>query len=130
LTAALAAMTEEFPMSYIDGFVIAVPTANKQKFLDHAKQGDPIFMEYGALRVLECWGDDVPHGEVTDFYRAVGAKEDETVVFSWIEWPDKATRDAGMKKMFEDPRMANNPMPFDGKRLIYGGFVPLAELQK
>ena len=117
-------------MSYIDGFVIAVPTANKQKFLDHAKQGDPIFMEYGALRVLECWGDDVPHGEVTDFYRAVGAKEDETVVFSWIEWPDKAARDAGMKKMFEDPRMANNPRPFDGKRLIYGGFVPLVELQK
>ena len=117
-------------MSYIDGFVIAVPTANKQKFLDHATEGDAIFMEFGALRVLECWGDDVPHGKVTDFYRAVDAKEDETVVFSWIEWPDKATRDAGMKKMFEDPRMANNPMPFDGKRLIYGGFVPLVELQK
>ena len=119
-------------MSYIDGFVIAVPTANKQKFLDHATEGDSLFIEFGALRVLECWGDDVPHGQVTDFYRAVGAKEDETVVFSWIEWPDKATRDAGMKKMFEDPRMSpeNNPMPFDGKRMIFGGFMPLVELKK
>ena len=119
-------------MSYIDGFVIAVPTANKQKFLDHATEGDSLFIEFGALRVIECWGDDVPHGQVTDFYRAVGAKEDETVVFSWIEWPDKATRDAGMKKMFEDPRMSPelNPMPFDGKRMIFGGFVPLFELKK
>lgn len=119
-------------MSYIDGFVIAVPTANKQKFLDHATEGDSIFMEFGALRVLECWGDDVPHGKVTDFYRAVDAKEDETVVFSWIEWPDKATRDAGMKKMMEDPRMSpeHNPMPFDGKRMIFGGFSPLLELKK
>jgi len=119
-------------MSYIDGFVIAVPTANKQKFLDHATEGDSIFIEFGALRVLECWGDDVPHGKVTDFYRAVDAKEDETIVFSWIEWPDKATRDAGMKKMFEDPRMSpeHNPMPFDGKRMIFGGFAPLVELKK
>ncbi|HYG06268.1 MAG TPA: DUF1428 domain-containing protein [Stenotrophomonas sp.] len=117
-------------MSYIDGFLIAVPTANREKFIAHARQGDAIFMEYGALRVVECWGDDVPHGQQTDFFRAVQAREDETVVFSWIEWPDKATRDAGMQKMMDDPRMdpASNPMPFDGKRLIYGGFVPLVEL--
>jgi uncharacterized protein YbaA (DUF1428 family) len=117
-------------MSYIDGFVLAVPTANKQKFIDHANEGDPIFMEYGATRVLECWGDDVPPGKQTDFQRAVQAKEDETVVFSWIEWPDKATRDAGMKKMMEDPRMdpAINPMPFDGKRMIFGGFAPIVAL--
>ncbi|MBN6151772.1 DUF1428 domain-containing protein [Xanthomonas sp. AmX2] len=118
-------------MSYIDGFVLAVPTANKEKFLEHARI-DSVFIEFGALRVLECWGDDVPRGQQTDFYRAVEAKDDETVVFSWIEWPDKATRDAGMQKMMEDPRMdpAKNPMPFDGKRMIYGGFVPILELNK
>ena len=118
-------------MSYIDGFVLAVPTANREKFIKHANEGDSVFMEYGALRVLECWGDDIPHGQQTDFYRAVQAREDETVVFSWIEWPAKATRDAGMQKMMDDPRMdpANNPMPFDGKRLIYGGFVPVLDLK-
>lgn len=125
-------------MSYIDGFVIAVPTANKQKFLEHAKLGDGVFMDLGALRVVECWGDDVPAGKVTDFRRAVQAKEDETIVFSWIEWPDKPTRDAAYAKMTEwmnhpekaDPRMnpAMNPMPFDGTRLILGGFAPLVEL--
>jgi uncharacterized protein YbaA (DUF1428 family) len=117
-------------MSYVDGFVMAVPAANKQKFLDHAGTGDPVFIEFGALRVVECWGDDVPHGKQTDFFRAVQCKEDEVVVFSWIEWPDKATRDAGMKKMMEDPRMdpKTNPMPFDGMRLIYGGFAPILDL--
>jgi uncharacterized protein YbaA (DUF1428 family) len=125
-------------MSYIDGFVIAVPTANKQKFLDHAKLGDSVFIDLGATRVIECWGDDVQDGKVTDFRKAVLAQDDETVVFSWIEWPDKATRNSAMKKMNEwmnnpekaDPRMDpdKNPMPFDGKRLIYGGFAPLVEL--
>ncbi|MFG6109350.1 DUF1428 domain-containing protein [Stenotrophomonas nematodicola] len=117
-------------MAYIDGFVIAVPTANREAFLKHAQMGDAICIEHGATRVVECWGDDVPHGKQTDFYRAVEAKDDETVLFSWIEWPDKATRDAGMQKMMEDPRMnpENNPMPFDGKRMIYGGFVPVVEL--
>ncbi len=117
-------------MAYIDGFVMAVPTANKQAFIDFATEFDPIFLEYGATRVLECWGDDVPHGKQTDFYRAVEAKDDEAVLFSWIEWPDKATRDAGMKKMMEDPRMDpnTNPMPFDGKRMVYGGFSPVLEI--
>jgi uncharacterized protein YbaA (DUF1428 family) len=127
-------------VSYIDGFVIAVPTANKQGFIDHAKTGDGVFMDFGALRVVECWGDDVPDGKLTDFRKAVQAKDDETVVFSWIEWPDKATRDAGMSKMMDmmndpsklDPRMdpEKNPMPFDGKRLIFGGFAPIVDLQK
>lgn len=90
-------------MSYIDGFVIAVPTANKQKFIEHARQLDPIFIELGAIRVIEGWGDDVPDGKVTDFRRAVQATAEETVAFSWVEWPDKATRDAAMKKMMEDP---------------------------
>jgi uncharacterized protein YbaA (DUF1428 family) len=125
-------------MSYIDGFVIAVPTANRQKFIDHAKLIDTMFIECGALRVMECWGDDVPDGKVTDFRKAVNATPDETVAFSWIEWPDKATRDAGMAKfsaMMEDPATIDprmdpekNPMPFDGKRLIYGGFTPVVEL--
>jgi uncharacterized protein YbaA (DUF1428 family) len=123
-------------MAYIDGFVIAVPTADRQKFVDHASTIDPLFKELGALRVVECWGDDVPHGKQTDFYGAVAAKVDETVAFSWIEWPDKATRDAGLAKMtammdgpVRDPRMdpAKNPMPFDGKRMIYGGFVPMID---
>jgi len=117
-------------MSYIDGFVLAVPTANKQKFLDHAGKADALFIEQGALRVLECWGDDVPVGQQTDFRRAVQARDDETVVFSVVEWPDKATRDSAVEKMMKDPRMdpQKNPMPFDGKRLIYGGFKPILEL--
>jgi uncharacterized protein YbaA (DUF1428 family) len=119
-------------MSYIDGFVIAVPTANRQQFVQHATDNDPIFMQHGALRVIECWGDDVPDGKLTDFRRAVQAKADETVVFSWIEWPDKATRDAGMQKIMEDPSFSpeNNPMPFDGKRMIYGGFAPVVALDR
>jgi uncharacterized protein YbaA (DUF1428 family) len=121
---------------YVDGFLIAVPTANKAKFIEHANKGDSVFMELGATRILECWGDDVPDGKVTDFRRAVKATQDETVVFSWIEWPDKATRDAGMSKMMEgmktDPRMnpETNPMPFDGVRLIFGGFSPVVTLEK
>ncbi len=121
-------------MSYIDGFVIAVPTANKQKFIDHAEQFDALFIELGATRILECWGDDVKAGQQTDFRRAVDAKDDEAIVFSLIEWPDKATRDAAMSKMEDlmktDPRWdpARNPMPFDGKRMIYGGFAPVVDL--
>ncbi|MEE8231218.1 MAG: DUF1428 domain-containing protein [Qipengyuania citrea] len=120
---------------YIDGFVMAVPTANKDKFTAHAEMGDGVFIDLGATRVIECWGDDMPDGETTDFRKAVKAKEDEAVVFAWIEWPDKQTRDAAMAKMmsedFSDERMdpEKNPMPFDGKRLIFGGFAPVAELK-
>ncbi|MBT9445382.1 MAG: DUF1428 domain-containing protein [Hyphomonadaceae bacterium] len=114
-------------MAYIDGFVVPVPLANKNAYLDMAKLGLPLFKEYGAVRVVECWGDDVPEGKVTDFRRAVQAKPEETVVFSWIEWPSKAVRDAGQKKMIEDERMTAIPgMPFDGQRMIYGGFAPFA----
>ena len=121
-------------MAYVDGFVIAVPTANKQQFIEHANKADSVFKELGATRVLECWGDDVRDGKLTDFRKAVQATEDETVVFSWVEWPDKATRDAAMSRMDElmktDDRFSpeKNPMPFDGKRLIYGGFAPVVEL--
>ena len=122
-------------MAYIDGFVIAVPKANKQKFINHSNTADSIFIEMGATRILECWGDDVPSGTTTDFRMAVKATDDEDVIFSWIEWPDKATRDAGMAKMmspdFKDPRMdpEKNPMPFDGKRMIFGGFAPVVTLE-
>jgi len=127
---------EERAMTYIHGFVIAAPTANKQKFIDHAKLADSLFMELGAVRILECWGDEVPDGKQTDFRRAVQAKQDETVVFSWVEWPDKATRDRAMAEMQErmktDDRMnpEKNPMPFDGMRMIYGGFEPVVTLEK
>lgn len=121
-------------MTYVDGFVIAVPTANKQAFTDQARAIDAIFMEHGALRIFECWGDDVPEGKNTDFRTAVKARDDETVVFSWVEWPDKATRDAFSVTMRE---MANTddrfnpektPVTFDGSRMIYGGFHPIVTL--
>lgn len=123
-------------MTYVDGFVAAVPRSNRERFVEHAKRADEVFLELGATRVLECWEDDVPDGKVTDFRRAVQAGEDEAVVFSWVEWPDEATRNAAMKRMEElmttDERMSpeKNPMPFDGKRLIYGGFAPVVLLEK
>ncbi|MBX7483096.1 DUF1428 domain-containing protein [Qipengyuania sp. 6D47A] len=119
-------------MSYFDGFVLAVPTANKDKFVEHAKEGDAVFKDQGAVRIVEAWGDDVPKGKVTDFQGAVQATDEETVVFSWIEWPDKASRDGVMARSEEwmkDPRMdpEKNPMPFDGKRMIYGGFDAIVD---
>ena len=121
-------------MSYVDGFVIAVPTANKQAFIDHAREFDQMLMDEGALRIWECWGEDVPDGKQTDFRRAVQASGEETVCFSWIEWPDKETRNAAFAKfedmMKTDPRFdpAENPPPFDGKRMIFGGFEPVVML--
>jgi uncharacterized protein YbaA (DUF1428 family) len=111
-------------MSYVDGFVAAVPTANREKFKQHAEAIAAIFKENGALSVTECWGDDVPEGKLTSFPMAVKRKEDETVVFSWIIWPSRQTRDAGMQKVMADPRLQPdvNPMPFDGQRMIFGGF--------
>lgn len=111
-------------MTYVDGFVAAVPTANKQAYVKHAQTSAALFKEFSALSIVECWGDDVPEGKVNSLHTAVMRKEDETVVFSWVAWPDKATRDAGWGKLMADPRMQpdQNPMPFDGSRLIYGGF--------
>jgi uncharacterized protein YbaA (DUF1428 family) len=114
-------------MAYVDGFVVAVPAANKDSYLDYAKQALPLFKEVGALRMVECWGDDVPDGKLTDFRGAVQAKDDEVVVFSWIEWPSKAVRDEGMRRIMEDSRMKDTSMPFDGKRMIYGGFQPILD---
>lgn len=116
-------------MNYVDGFVAAVPTANREQFRKHAQEAAAVFREHGALEVIECWGDDVPEGELTSFPMAVKRRDDETVVFSWIVWPSRAVRDDGMKKAMDDPRVQPdaNPMPFDGKRLIYGGFEVIVD---
>ena len=117
-------------MSYIDGFVAAVPTANKASFIAHAKLAAGVFKEHGALQVVECWGDDVPEGKVTSLPMAVQRKDDETVIFSWIVWPSRVVRDQAMEKVMKDPRLSpeTNPMPFDGKRMIYGGFDMIVEV--
>ena len=106
-------------MTYLEGFVAAVPTANEEKYRKHAADAAPLFREFGVSRMVETWGDDVPHGKVTDFYGAVQAKDDETVVFSWFEYPDKATRDAANARMRADPRMEEmgSDRPFDGKTM-------------
>ena len=116
-------------MVYVDGFVAAVPTANKDRYRKFAEDAAVIFREHGALRLAECWGDDVPDGNVTSFPMAVKRKADETVVFSWIVWPSRKVRDDGMKKVMADPRLQPdaNPMPFDGTRLIYGGFETIVD---
>ncbi|MBD3894988.1 DUF1428 domain-containing protein [Halomonas sp. ML-15] len=111
-------------MTYVDGFVAAVPTANRDKYIQHARDAAVVFKEHGALKMVECWGDDVPDGKLTSFPMAVKCQADETVIFSWLLWPSREVRDRGMAKVMEDPRLQPdvNPMPFDGKRLIYGGF--------
>ncbi|HEV2608885.1 MAG TPA: DUF1428 domain-containing protein [Noviherbaspirillum sp.] len=116
-------------MEYIDGFVAAVPTANREIYKQHAERAAAVFKEHGALRLVECWGDDVPEGKLTSFPMAVQRKPDETVVFSWISWPSREVRDEGMKKVMDDPRLQpyTNPMPFDGKRMIYGGFQMIVD---
>ena len=116
-------------MSYIDGFVAAVPKANREAYRQHCANSAVLFKEYGALSVVECWGDDVPPGKVTSFPMAVQCKDDEVVVFSWVTWPSKDARNAAWAKMTQDPRMSPeaNPMPFDGKRVIFGGFEPIFE---
>ncbi|MBV2144577.1 DUF1428 domain-containing protein [Falsochrobactrum sp. TDYN1] len=117
-------------MAYIEGFVVPVPKANKETYRKHAAQAAALFKEFGVTRMVEAWGDDVPDGKVTDFRRAVQAGPDEDVVFSWFEYPDKATRDAANEKMMNDPRMKEmgNEMPFDGKRMIFGGFSTILDV--
>src|SRR6266436_1072848 len=116
-------------MTYVDGFIAAVPTVNREIYKKHAEAAAIVFKEHGALKLVECWGDDVPDGKVTSFPMAVKRKDDETVVFSWITWPSRKVRDEGMKKVMADPRLQpdTNPMPFDGKRMIYGGFEMIVE---
>ena len=114
-------------MTYIDGFIIPAPAADQAGFVDHAERMDKVILAHGATVIVEGWADDVPEGKVTDFRKAVQATPDEAVVFSWIAWPDKATRDAAHKAMESDEAMMAEPMPFDGKRMIFGGFTPLLE---
>lgn len=116
-------------MSYYTGSVAAVPTANKQAYVAHVKAIWPLFRSYGARRMVESWGVDVAKGKVNDLYGAVKAGEDETVVLAWVEWPDKATADASWQRMQDDPAMKDLPeMPFDGGRMIFGGFEPLLKV--
>ncbi|WP_437954687.1 DUF1428 domain-containing protein [Sorangium sp. So ce119] len=112
-------------MSYIDGFVVPVPAGNKAAYREVCSQAADLFREYGATRVVECWGDDVPDGKITDFKGAVKAEPGETIVFSWIEWPSKEVRDQANEKMRNDPRMQMEGAPFDAKRMIWGGFAVL-----
>lgn len=114
-------------MTYVDGFVLAVPKDKKAAYLEMARKAWPLYKEFGVLRHVECWGDDVPEGKLTDFQGAVKAKADEIVVFSWLEYPSKEVRDAVNKKMMEDERMSGMEMPFDGARMIFGGFAPILD---
>lgn len=117
-------------MSYIQGFVVPVRNNSKEAYRKMCAEVATIFKEYGATRLVECWGEDVPKGKVTDFRRAVNATADENVVFSWIVWPDRATCDAAAEKMPSDERMRpSGEMPFDMQRLIYGGFSPLFNME-
>lgn len=116
-------------MSYITGCVAAVPTANRDAFIAHAKIAAEVFRDHGATQVVDGWGVDVPEGELTSFPMAVKRQAGEEIVFSWIVWPSKAQADKAMEAMMADPRMSpeENPMPFDGKRMIFGGFEPVFE---
>lgn len=116
-------------MKYVDGFVVAVPADKKDAYREMAAKAAPLFKEFGALRIVECWASDVPDGKVTDFCMVVKAEENEEVVFSWIEYPSKEVRDAANQKMMSDPRMKEfgESMPFDGKRMIYGGFESIID---
>jgi uncharacterized protein YbaA (DUF1428 family) len=118
-------------VSYVQGFVVPVPHDKKEAYRAMAEAAAEVFRDFGALSIMEAWGEDVPDGKVTDFRRAVAAEEGENVVFSWIEWPDRATCDAAAKRMESDERMqAMTDTPFDMKRMIFGGFVPIFEMRR
>ena len=117
-------------MAYVEGFLTPVPTANKEAYRKHAEGAVELFTDLGATRFVEAWGDDVPDGKVNDLKKAVDLKDDETVLFSWLEYPDKATRDAANEKMMNDPNSAEmmKEMPFDGSRMIFAGFEPFVDV--
>jgi len=114
-------------MKYINGMVAAVPNANREAYIKHAREASALFKEYGALRLVDGWGTDVPDGKLTSFPMAVKKGDDETVVFTWIEWPSKQAMDEGWEKIMQDERMQAMQMPFDGKRMIYGSFEMIVE---
>jgi uncharacterized protein YbaA (DUF1428 family) len=116
-------------MTYVDGFVLPVPRARMEEYRKLSEEASVLFKEFGAIRHVECWEEDVPDGKVTDFRRSVDLKPDEILVFSWIEYPSKDVRDAANQKVMSDPRMSEmfDEMSFDGRRMIYGGFVPFLD---
>lgn len=116
------------PGGYVDGFVLALPRARRDEFVGFARVCDPIFMEHGANWIMENWGVEIPEGKLTDFRRAVQAAPDDEIVFSWVQWPDKASRDAGNEKIMNDPRMTKLGIPFGMDRLISGGFRTVVEV--
>jgi uncharacterized protein YbaA (DUF1428 family) len=115
-------------MSYVDGFLVAVPTAKREAYRTLAAAAAVVFKDHGARHVVEAWGDDVPEGKVTSMARAVKCREDETVVFSWIVWPSKQARTTGMEKAVADPRLDGCDVPFDGQRMIFGGFEAIVDV--
>ncbi|WP_010544404.1 DUF1428 domain-containing protein [Sphingomonas elodea] len=115
-------------MAYVDGYVLPVPEGNRAAYTDLARNTAEKLRALGAHQVMECWGQDVPHGKATDFYRATHAEEGEAVVFAWVVWPDKAARDAGWAAMMADPEMEGLDMPFDTRRMFWGGFEPIVAL--
>ena len=116
-------------MAYVDGFVVAVPRERRGEYRAFAEQSAAVFRDHGAIRVVECWADDVPEGTVTSFPFAVKTKPDEDVVFSWVEWPSREARDSGNRNVMADRRMrASGELPFDGMRLIFGGFEVLVDV--
>ena len=112
---------------YVCGLVIPVPEDRMDAYRAWAESGAAFFREYGCLEIVECWEDFVPDGKTTDFNRAVDAQKGETVVFGWVEWPDKATRDTGMGALMESAEMRDNPPPWNGPTAIFGGFVPILD---
>ena len=116
-------------MTYYSGFVLAVPADKRDDYADHAVKAWPMFKRHGALRMVECWGEDVPHGKQTDFYRATDARDGEVPLFSWIEWPDRATADAAWAAMMTEDHPDMVDMPFDGARMFWGGFAPIVDLR-
>lgn len=116
-------------MSYVDGVVVPVPTANKQAYIELAAKVADVFIAHGATHVVENWGDNVPKGHTTDFYMAVKAEADETIVFSWVVWPSKEARDTGHAAAMKDPLFSDTPSNpiLDGRRMIYSGFETIFE---
>ena len=112
---------------YTDGYLVPVPADKKEEYRALAQQMADKFKGWGAVRVVEAWGDDVPDGKVTDFKRAVQAQDGEGIVYSYVEWPDKETRDKAWQEMMNDTSMQQAEMPFDGKRMFWGGFRPILD---
>lgn len=114
-------------MSYLDAFMCAVPTANKEAYIEQEKHSAAIFRAHGATSITSCWGTEIPDGELTSMIKAVQCKEDETVVLGWITWRSREDRDNAWAKLHEDKQMQGITPPFDGKRMIFGGFDIILE---